>query len=229
MISPVIFKTSETTYRVKQKKWGQTEFEDDTAYLLSQYNGYVYPYRPEVRCLSQAYQPGIYTINGNVIIIRPKTKEEKEFYSIKNCITLTPDSIFNDICGNLIEPPPEIATDGDIFKPGIKETDDIALAGMKYAIGQKNINFNSYANRFPDMATKNNGRRALTHGNTLKMDMLARFSDIFDINAAICFWDKYGCKNPMDPSYSKVFVIYNGEPIDFKSPEVTIEEIRKDD
>lgn len=229
MISPIIFKLGDRTYRVEQKKWYQTEFEDDTAYILSKYNDFVFPYRPEVKEIEHAYQPGIYVIKGRVYVVRPKSDEDKVLYNKRRLITLTPESIFENIDENIVEPPIEVVTDGDIFKPAIKSTDDIALAGMKYAIGQKNINFNSYANRFPDMATKNNGRRALTHGNTLKMDMLSRFADVFDINAALAFWDKKGCQNPMDKDYSKIFVIYNDDKIDFKDPNITIEEIEKED
>lgn len=228
MISPVIFKTGDRTYRVEQKQWGQTLFDEDTAYLLSRYNPYVYPYRYEVDDEKQAYQPGLYKINNKVFIIMPKTDEDKKIYSKDRLITLTPTSIFDDLSDNIYEPPIEVTTDGDIFKPAIKQTDDIALAGMKYAIGKKNINFNSYANRFPDMATKNNGRRALTHGNTLKMDMLSRFADVFDINAALMFWDKKDCINPMDESHKKVFIIYNDDKIDLKDSDVTIEEIERD-
>ena len=228
MISPNIIRIGDRTYRVKQKGWYQKEFEDDTAYLLSKYNDYVYPYRPEVTDKKMAYQPGIYVIKNEVIVIRPRTDADKVMYSKDRIITLTPDSIFKDIDDNIIEPPVEPVTDGDIVKPAIKSTDDIALAGMKYAIGQKDINFNTYAGRFPDMATKNNGRRALTHGNTLKMDMLARFADVFDINAALAFWDKPGCKNPMAKDYDKVYVIYNGDKIDFKDPNIKIEEIKKE-
>lgn len=228
MISPIIFKLGDRTYRVKQKGWYQKEFEDDTAYLLSKYNEYVYPYRPEITRKEEAYQPGIYTFGDEVYVIRPKTQEDKIKYSKKRLIVLTPDSIFEDIDNNIIEPPVEVVTDGDIFKPAIKQTDDIALAGMKYAIGEKNINFNSYANRFPDMATKNNGRRALTHGNTLKMDMLSRFADIFDINAALVFWDKKGCANPMAENYNKAFVIFNDDKLDFKDPDLEIHEIVKE-
>lgn len=228
MISPNIIRIGDRTFRVKQKSWYQTDFEDDTAYLLSKYNDYVYPYRPEVTDISMAYQPGIYVIKKRVIVVRPRTDADKELYSKKRVITLTPDSIFENIDDNIIELPSEPITDGDIFKPAIKDSDDIALAGMKYVIGEKNINFNTYANRFPDMATKNNGRRALTHGNTLKMDMLARFADVFDINAALAFWDKKGCKNPIAKDYDKVYVIYNGDKVDFKDPNISIEEIVKD-
>lgn len=228
MISPVIFKLGDRMYRVKQKEWYQDSFEEDTAYLLSKYNDFVYPYRPEVTDIEQAYQPGIYVINRKVVVIRPKNDEDKRAYSKDRLIHLTPESIFENLDDNILEPPIDMMTDGDIFKPAIKSSDDIALAGMKFAIGQKNINFNSYANRFPDMATKNNGRRALTHGNTLKMDMLSRFANVFDINAAIAFWDKKGCLNPMDENYKKVYIIYNDDKLDFKDPSVTIEEIEKE-
>lgn len=228
MISPQIIKINDKIYRVKQKEWYQDEFEDDTAYLLSQYNDFVYPFRPEVDNIDMAYLPGIYVIKGKVHVIRPKTDEDKKVYDKKRIINLTPNSIFENIDDNIIETPIEPVTDGDVFKPQIKDTDDIALAGMKYVIGEKNINFNSYSNRFTDMATKNNSRRALTHGSTLKMDMLSRFADVFDINAAIAFWDKKGCKNPIAENYDKVYVIYNGDKIDFQDPELTIEEIIKE-
>jgi hypothetical protein len=225
---PKIFKLGDCTYIVKQKKRIQEKFKPDTAYLLSSFNDYVYPFRSEIDDPELAYQPGIYLYKGRPYVIRPRTEEDKIKYSKNRIIELTPDCIFKDLSDDIIEPPVEILTDGDIFKPSIKDTDDIALAGMKYSIGQKNINFNTYADRFPDMATKNNGRRALTHGNTLKMDMLTRFASVFDINAAIAFWDKKGCKNPMAKDYNKVFVIFNDDTIDFKDPDIEIEEITRE-
>lgn len=228
-LSPMIFKLHDKTYRVRQKELFQTEFEYDTAYLLSSFNSYVYPYYGEIDDLSEIYKPGIYKKKNKVIIRYPIDEEDKILYNKDNIIYLTPDAIFRDLnYTQLEELPQDIITDGDIFKPALKNSDDIALAAMKYAIGQKNINFNTYAHRFPDVATKNNGRRALTHGNTLKMEMLSRFADVFDINAAIVLWDKKGCQNPMAENYDKAFIIFNDEKIDLKDPNITIEEITRD-
>lgn len=227
MKTPRIFKVDDNTYTIKQRKPYQTKYKSDVAYLLSPINDYVYIFRSEIDNLELAYQPGIYLYKGSSYIVRPKTDEDKKKYSKSRIIELTPDCIFRDLNDDIIEPPTEIITDGDVFKPPIKETDDTALAGMKFAIGKKNINFNSYADRFPDMATKNNGRRALTHGNTLKMDMLTRFANVFDINTGLVFWDKKNCKNPMDKDYSTVYAIFNDDPIDFKDSKIKIEEITR--
>lgn len=227
--SPIIFKLQEKTYRVKQKKWMQTKFKDDCAYLLSKYNDYVYPYRGEISTRDQAYQPGIYKYKDEVIVVRPKTDYEKKLYSKNRLITLTPESIFKNLSDDIINAPEVVITDGDIFKPQIKPTDDMALAAMKFGIGEKNINFNSYANKFSDVATKNNGRRALTHGNTLKMDMLARFADVFDINAALLIWDKEGCPNPMSKDRDTAYIIFNGDEINLKDPSIKIQVITRKD
>ena len=232
MISPIIFKTKDKTYRVKKMKWGQTEFEDDTAYIMSDFNRYVYPYRPEVTDPEQMYQPGIYLVNNKPYILYPKNDEDREIYSKNKMIVLTPDSIFNNIGDNIISTPIDIATDGDTFKPIIRRSDDIALAGMKYVLSKKEIDFNNYSDRFPDVATKNNTRRAITHGKTLKMDMCSRLGEVFDVDFGICFWDKPGCINPIDKTNNNVYIIYNNDPIDIKNRnfvQISSDDIIEDD
>lgn len=229
-ISPVIFRTEDRTYRVEKKKWGQRKFNKEHAYLLSKYNDFVYPYRGKVDNIEFAHQVGIYIIrkdNNRIFIVRPKTDYDKKVYNIKRLITLTPDIIFHDLRDDINDLPEINISEGDIFAPQINNDDDIALAGLKYAIGQKKIDFNAYAHRFDSTATKNNGRRALTHGNTLKMEMMNRFCQVFDINAAILYWDKDGCTNPMSDEGKKVFIIFNDEEIDLKDQNITIEQINK--
>lgn len=229
--TPKIFKISDKTYRVKKKKWGQTEFKYDYAYLLSDINDFVYPYRGEIDNMKYAYLPGIYKMGENVIVIRPKTEEEILQYSKNRIIKLTPDSIFKELSNDvqIIKEPPIV--DGDVFKPEIRDSDDIILAGMKYCIANKNhgkgISFNSYGNRFSDIATKNNARRAITHGDSLKMAMATRYSDVFDINIMAGFWDKTGCSNPISDKKT-LYVIFNDEDIDLKDPELDIQIITKD-
>ncbi len=221
MATPMIFKLRDETYRVVQKKFYQDKLKQGYAYLLSQYNDYVYPYRGEVDSLDEAVQVGIYLIRGRAFPVRPRNDEERMIFHKDRIIQLTPDCIFRNLNDMVIDPviETEVITDGDVFKPALRQTDDIALAAMKYAIGQKNINFNQYGHKFSDMATKNNGRRALTHGNTLKMDMLSRFADVFDLNAGIIIWDKYGCPNPMSSDYSTVYCVFDDQALDFDNAE----------
>lgn len=217
MLSPLIFKLDGRALRVEKKKMYQHKFHDDTAYILSKYNPYVYPYMGKLKNYKEAIEPGIYLVNKEVYIKRPVTDDEKAQFSINNIITLTPESIFKNLDkSECIDIDLKEATFGDeeIFKPEIKAKDDIALAGMKYAIGKKNINFNAYANKFQDQATKNNGKRAITHGSSLKMDMLSRFAQVFDIGVALVFYDKKGCQNPMDPSNKDAYVIYDSDYTD---------------
>ena len=236
MLSPLIFKIDGKALRVKKKKYYQTKFTEDTAYLLSNINPYVYPYNGEINNKSDAIKVGIYMLKGHTYIRRPYTDEEKSLYSVSNIIKLTPQSIFEDVDankGNYISIETNNSyTDDEIFKPELKVSDDIALAGMKFAIGKKNINFNSYANRFQDQATKNNGRRALTHGTALKMDMLSRFADVFDIGVALVFFDKKGCNNPMDPKYKDAYVIFDSDHVDLSKKnfiEISADVKREDD
>lgn len=227
---PMIFKIDDSTYRVKQKKWGQKKFKHDCAYLLSSLNPYVYPYRGEIKNEDYAYLPGIYVYKNEVIVKYP-SKDEAKYYLKDRIIQLTPESIFKDLSDD-IEPITEtVITDGDVFKPEIRNNEDILLAGIKYCIGNKNdgkgINFNSYSNRFADVATKNNARRAITHGETLKMAMASRYGDVFDINIMAGFWDKSGCKNPMNSKKKTLYVIFNDEDIDLKDPDLNIEIITR--
>lgn len=228
---PRIFKLGDKTYRVKKKKWGQTKFKYDYAYTLSDINDFVYPYRGEIDNIDYAYIPGIYLMNGKCIVIRPKTEEEMKYYSKKRIIELTPDSIFRDLSDDIDIIKEPVITDGDVFKPEIRDTDDIILAGVKYCISNKNhghgINFNAYGNRFSDVATKNNARRAITHGDSLKMAMATRYSDVFDINIMAGFWDKEGCVNPMNDKKT-LYIIFNDQEIDIKDPDLDVVVITKD-
>lgn len=236
MISPLIFKLNGKTLRVEKKKYRQNKFNDDVAYILGRYNPYVYPYLGKIDDPDKIKHPGIYIIDNNVYIERPYTIEDKAKYSIKNIIELTPESIFKNLDDadyiELSGTNSPIYGDNDIFRPCITDSDDLALAGMKFAISNKNINFNSYSSKFTDQATKNNGRRALTHGTSLKMDMLSRFANIFDIGVALVFFDKEDCSNPMDPEYNNAYIIFDSDPIDLskkKLIEITSDNFRYND
>lgn len=219
MLSPLVFKYDGRALRVEKKKPYQQKFQDDTAYVLSKYNPYVYPFMGKISHFKEAVDPGIYLVGDNKkpFLKRPANDEEKKKYSISNIIELTPTSIFKNLdtseCID-IDVAESSFGDDEIFHPEIKEKDDIALAGLKYAIGKKNINFNAYGNKFQDQATKNNGKRAITHGNALKMDMMSRFANVFDIGVAMVFYDKEGCQNPMDKNYKEAYVIFDSDPVD---------------
>lgn len=226
MLSPLIFKMDGRALRVEKKQFYQTSFKDDTAYIFSKYNPYVYPYHGKVADLRDICSPGIYIYNKQVIVRRPINDEERKKYHIRNIIRLTPESIFENLDKKeCIEFTPDIYACGenDIFLPVITPKDDIALAGTKFAIGKKKINFNSYGHKFSDQATKNNSRRAITHGTSLKMEMLSRYADVFDFGVALLFWDKKNCSNPMDPEYKKAYAIFDSEVVDLNKK--NIEEI----
>ena len=236
MLSPLIFKLDGRALRVEKKKFYQKKFDYDIAYMLSKYNPYVYPYMGKIKDYREAVEPGLYILDDNVYIKRPFTDDEKEKYSIDNVIKITPESIFKDLnnTDDYIDIDKTTASFGEeeIFKPIINSSDDMALAGMKFSIGQKNINFNAYANKFSDQATKNNGRRALTHGSSLKMDMLSRFANVFDIGVGLVFFDKKGCQNPMDKTYKKAYVIFDSDSIDLSKKEfveITTDNVNRED
>jgi len=236
LLSPLIFKLDGRALRVEKKRMYQRKFDDDIAYTLSKYNPYVYPYMGKIQDHREAVEPGLYMLNDSVYIRRPYTDEDKGKYSINNIIKITPESIFKDLNNkeDYIDIDKTTASFGEeeIFKPTINASDDMSLAGMKFSIGQKNINFNTYANKFSDQATKNNGRRALTHGNSLKMDMLSRFANVFDIGVGLVFFDKKGCQNPMDKTYKKAYVIFDSDSVDLSKKEfveITSDNVNRED
>lgn len=204
-------------YRIKKLKYKQKKFKEEYAYITD--DKYVYLYRGEVSSSDDTNAPGIWIANGIVILKRPKGSD-KDIYNKKNIIELTPDIIFKDLDNaNLYDADTDSDVWGndDIFKPKINKTDDIALIGMKYAIGKKHINFNAYSHKFQDAATKNNGRRLFHCGKSLKMDMANRFGKAFDIGFGLVFFDKKGCPNPMDKKYNTAYVIFDSEEVDLKS------------
>lgn len=230
MISPYIFKYDGRALRVKKCVKYQTSYDEDTAYIIGDYNPYVYIYRGKIKNWEDGVEPGIYLKKGKTFIVRPMSDNDKRIYSRKNIIKLTPESIFQNLNpDDLIDTNDNkyFTADDELFKPAINDTDDIALAGLKFALCKKNIMFGNYANKFQDSATKNNGKRAITHGSSLKMDMLSRFANVFDLNVGVIFADKNDCPNPMDPDRSKAYVIFDDEPIDLDSKEII--QITKDE
>ena len=221
MLSPLIFKLDGRALRVEKKSFYQDKFKDDTAYVLSKYNPYVYPYYGKINDRSEIEGPGIYILHKKVYIQRPINEDERKTYDRRNIIELTPESIFRDLDRSECLEFDNIAAFGedDIFTPPITTKDDMALAGMKFAIGKKQVNFNAYGHKFTDSATKNNGRRALTHGTTLKMEMLSRYANVFDLGVGLVFYDKVGCTNPMDKNYKTAYVIFDSEPTDLNKKE----------
>ena len=228
---PSIIQINGQTYQVKQKKWDTKKFKYDTAYLFSNLNGYVYPYRGEIYNKSEAIYPGIYMLDDCEYVVIPETDEDKELYSVDRNVQLSPESIFNELSSEIDTVKEPVITDGDVFKPKIKPNDDIILAGIKYCIGNKNngqgINFNAYGNKFSDVATKNNARRQILKGESLKMAMATRYSDVFDINIMAGFWDKEGCTNPMSPNKKTLYIIFNDDEIDLRDPELDIKVITR--
>ena len=221
MLSPLIFKLDGRALRVEKKSFYQNKFKDDTAYVLSKYNPYVYPYYGKIKDKSEITGPGIYILDNKVYVQRPINSDERKLYDRRNIIKLTPESIFKDLDRSECLEFDNIVLFGedDIFTPVITAKDDIALAGMKFAISKKRINFNNYGHKFTDSATKNNGRRALTHGTTLKMEMLSRYANVFDLGVGLVFYDKQDCPNPMDKEYKKAYVIFDSEPTDLNEKE----------
>ena len=128
MLSPLIFKIDGRALRVEKKTFYQDKFKDDTAYLLSKYNPYVYPYYGEIESKDEIVGPGIYIINGKVFVQRPINSDERKLYDRRNIIELTPESIFKNLDRDECLEFDNIASFGedDIFTPVITPKDDIA-------------------------------------------------------------------------------------------------------
>jgi hypothetical protein len=231
-LSTMIFKTDDKTYRVEKKEWGQEEFERDYAYTMSDFNPYVYPYRGEIDNIEYAASVGLYTIkHGDMKIhftVSPKNNRDRQLYNRDRIIPLTPEIILTKLKDDIGELDDIVMSDGDIFAPQIKHTDDIALAGMKYSIGKKQVVFNAYTDRFQSESNRNNRKAGLVSGKTLKMDMLALYGEVFDINTGLIFWDKEGSTHPMDKDgVRRVYTIFNGEAIQLDDKDIVFKEIER--
>lgn len=229
-LSTDFIRIDSTTYRVYVKD-PNVQLEEGNAYLISPINDYVYPYRGTITDLSHAMLVGIYSVKDrrNYLVIWPKTDLDKRKYSKTRIFQLTPDTIFTKLADDdIIDAPAYVINDENLFLPEIYSTDDIALAGAKYCMREKKIDFNIYANKFPTQVMKNNMRRLLTNGGgTLKMDMAERWGAIVGVNVGIVFWDKDGEQYPIDKEPGDKRKLYLATNSDINLSEVELVRIEK--
>lgn len=229
-ISTEILKIDSNAYRVYQKE-KNTILEDGNAYLLSPLNDYVYPYRGEITTYKHAMLPGIYSIKGSkhVYVKRPSSEADMLRYAKERTFTLTLDNIFTKLLPyDVTDSPAYVINEDNLFIPEIYPTDDIALAGAKYCMKKKRVDFNIYSHKFPSQIMKNNMRRLLSNGGgTLKMDMAERWGDITGVNIGVMFWDRPGDPHPMNKDSDKLVIYYNTkEDLDLEEIKSSIEFVK---
>ena len=176
-------------------------------------NGYVYP-------ISKQYKPdevSVYSTNEVTVFTDPVTNEDKEKYSIKNCIDFGSDAIKNlsdhisqmDKLKSLEESRLTIVND-ELSLP-INEEDTPELKIIKEAINDKHIDADSYKQKFPSDSDFNNDMRALKapDNNSISFYKAKRVLNAFDIEAELIIRDKKDVINLTCRIYNIFFISNN--------------------
>ena len=160
-------------------KWNKPQYDSRHVYLIGEY---LYPYRGVVENKIEAKNigVGIYSCNGRIFMIDPKTDEEKNMFSEDNIVELNPDMIYKTIKENsdnyISEEELEaINNSTDIYRPIIRPEDDILKKAAKLIILEKRINPKNYENKteskweMSNLKTALNKSANLTFKNFLKI------------------------------------------------------------
>jgi hypothetical protein len=166
--------------------------------------------------------PGIYLKDGQLRLIHPRTDKEKQIYNISRVFTITPKTINSDLAQYLNEIDlTELKYTGNVFEPKIKDTDDVGIKAMRLAIWKKQIDFNSYANRFERPWDRANMKKSLMQDSTLTFSKLKTYADVFDLEYGIIIFDKPGAKDPLSKE-GHAMIVFNDMAYDIDDENVDV-------
>ena len=213
----LIFEENGAIWRVhdfeETLKNGERFYKNNMYIIKSDLRNMVLPYRGEVKSFrilfSQDTLPGIYfnEKTGKYNIRGPRTKKEKDHYSVENVMNLR-DKKYRNKFGDdsFMDMHLEHKASGDIFAPDIDDEDDFTTKTIKAFIGSKQISFGDYGPRLESLAAvkgdgstgnaRNNSKRALMTNHSTSASKLVYYLEAFDGEIALVVRDKPNCPNP---------------------------------
>lgn len=187
----------------------------------------LFPYRGEVKTFDQRIcKVGIYmlkTKDGYVRrLARPKTKQEKEQYSLSNAKNIAAAFVNHEYTPDqFMEIDMNISSGGKTFKPPIRDSDDMLNTAVKTAIRLKGAPFEPYGKRLEALAVdrsniegvniRNNAKRALFNNNTMSPTKALTYGDTWQFEIAIVIRDAPGAIHPMFKD-GTIMVMYPSGP-----------------
>lgn len=194
-------------------KNGEQLYKNNMYIIRTDFRNMVLPYRGEVKNFSILFSPdtlpGIYRSSktGKYQIRGPRTKKEKEHYSINNVMDLRDkkDRDRYDV-NSFMDMHLEHKASGDIFAPEIHNEDDFTTKTVKAFIGAKQISFGDYGPRLESLAAvkgdgsagnaRNNSKRALITNHSTSASKAVYYFEAFDGEIALIVRDKPNCPSP---------------------------------
>lgn len=164
-----------------------------------EYDGYVYP----IMNHPDQSKVGVFDTQTVTRFVKPETDKEKEMYSSKNIIDFDKASSLADNIKKMdkikMAESARLTTKNNILQLQVNETDSPELAAIKEAINLKNIDAESYKDRFPSDSDFNNDMRLLKDNKNTNISFfkMKRVLDAFDIEANLTIKDKPKALNPI--------------------------------
>lgn len=156
--------------------------------------------------IQKVYDPrsvGVFDADCFFKFTRPN-EEVMDQYSSKNIIDFDKADSFADTIKNLdkirMAESARLTTKNNILLLNKSETDSPELCAIKDAINSKQIDAESYRERFPSDSDFNNDMRLLkdSKNNNISFFKMKRILNAFDIDAILTIKDKEGAINPIN-------------------------------
>lgn len=175
------------------------ELADDTAVQAP--NGMVYPvtrqYSPEV--------PGVTDVGPMLLYSTPDGMQDDPQYQDSNIIDFENVGSLQEAIAKQAELDNAertiLISPDNIFIPVVQENDTPEMAILKKAMARKQIDLDSYKQRFG--SDYNNDKRIFDQ-NSITFFKLKRMCDVFDIKVSLTLEDKPGAVNPIGETLSTV-------------------------
>ena len=197
LIRKQIYDVITTEEYIRKKNLNPEATEDLSTEIAIEKEGYVYPIVSPNE--SETNMIGVQDYNAVLLFNKPKTDKDKKLYSKDNILDFDHTDNLKDMIqkrAQLESMERSLLIDKDnIYNIFINENDTPEFVLLKEAINKKQIDINSYRNRFSDSFSNN--MRLLTNSNSITFGKLKAFANVFDMDIELTIKDKPGCVNPI--------------------------------
>ena len=169
---------------------------------------YIYVYRGKLKKSDIKIPGSIYKKNSGDFLWIDHDPQLAEKYHLSNCKELSKEIIaakLKDPTLKLNQITPELmeSSDGEVFAPQIRETDDILKRVIKTTLQHMRINIKSLKSKFSNDYDLNNLKSQLIKEGAMSSKYFIRWAEILDINIEVIVTNKPG-SNKLDDEVTVV-------------------------
>lgn len=138
-------------------------------------------------------KPGIYKIDGEIVIKKPMSKKKAKKYSIDNTYTTNLSNITKILNNEGVRKDNSFDILGETeeeFTPNISDEDNALQQLIKKSLKEKKIDLKNYESRFDSPSDLNNNKRSLLHHGKMSYEKFTKWCDVLDLNFKIIVFDK---------------------------------------